>query len=165
MQNDRFEDIYSSYSRDVYLFLLHLCGDEHLAEDILQDTFLKAIENIDRFDGRCKLTSWLCQIAKNQYFDHLRKTRNRQTDTLAQEDAPDPSESCLDHLILKETGTELMKIVHLLPEPYKEVFLLRVYGEMPYKEIAALFGRNEVWGRVVFMRSKKMILDKYNENQ
>ena len=161
MQNDSFEEIYSTYSKDVYIFLLHLCKDEHLAEDILQDTFLKAIENIEQFDGRCKLISWLCQIAKNQYFDHLRKIKNKKTVELLQEDIPDPSEPCLERLILKETGAKLMKIVHSLPQPYKEVFLLRVYAEMPFKDIAELFEKNDVWARVVFMRSKKMILDKY----
>ena len=64
--------VYAQHAEEVYHFLLRLCSDAHLAEDLLQNTFLKAIEKIDTFDNRCKLTSWLCQIAKNDYYDYLR---------------------------------------------------------------------------------------------
>lgn len=165
MHSKEFEEIYSTYSQDVYKFLLHLCGDGQLAEDILQDTFLKAIENIDSFDGRCKLSSWLCQIAKNLYFDHLRKMKNKSYVDLDTVDAPDPDTSHLDKLILKETGAKVLGIVHQLPEPYKEVFMLRVYGEMAYKDIAALFGKNDTWARVIFLRGKKMVLEQYGEEE
>lgn len=161
MQRDDFEAIYNSYAEDVYRFLLHLCRDKQLAEELLQDTFLKAIENIDSFDGRCKLTSWLCQIGKNLYFDYLRKQKKHETEELTSEEVPDSNPDCLDRLILKETGAELMRIVHTLQDPYKEVFLLRVYGDMPFGEIAALFGRSEVWGRVTFLRAKEKVLEKY----
>lgn len=165
MQQKQMEEIYCAYAADVYQFLLYLCKDEYLAEDILQDTFLKAIENINQFDGRCKLTSWLCQIAKNQYFDHLRKTKKISTAEWAEEDAPDPQNPCLELMIQQEIKSELMEIIHSLPDPYKEVVLLRVYAEMSFKEIANLFGRNEVWGRVTFMRGKNMLLEKYHPNR
>lgn len=165
MQQKQMEEIYSTYSADVYRFLLYLCKDEYLAEDILQDTFLKAIENIDQFDGRCKLISWLCQIAKNQYFDYLRKIKKHSAGELTKDDALYPQTPCLEQLIQQETKAELMAAIHSLPDPYKEVVLLRVYAEMPFKEIADLFGRNEVWGRVTFMRGKNMILEKYHPDR
>lgn len=165
MQNDNWDEIYAAYAKDVYRFLLNLCRDEHLAEDLLQDTFLKAIENIDSFDERCKLTSWLCQIGKNLYFDHLRKNKKHPTEELSEAEVPDTTPTTLDQLIIKETGAELMKIVHSLRDPYKEVFLLRVYGVLPFKDIAALFGKSEIWGRVTFLRSKEMVMDKYRQNK
>lgn len=162
MQKDRLEEIYSTYADDVYHFLLHLCKDEHLAEDLLQDTFLRAIENIDSFDERCKLSSWLCQIAKNLYFDHWRKSK-QSVNTELSEEIPDTSETSLEQLVLKETGSELLQLVHQLKDPYKEVFMLRVYGEMSLKEIAALFGKSEVWGRVTFLRAKESVIELYRK--
>ena len=73
MKNPDMNQIYEKYADVVYGFILRMCHDENLAEDILQDTFLKAIEKINTFDQKCKLTTWLCQIAKNTYFDYLRK--------------------------------------------------------------------------------------------
>lgn len=155
MADMELDTIYAQNAEEVYRFLLKMCGDPHLAEDLMQDTFLKAIEKIDTFDNRCKLTSWLCLIAKNTYFDHLRKIRRRPTTDLDDEmSAP----SFEEKLLRDETAREIRMAVHQLAEPYKEVFMLRVYAELSFKEIALTFGKTEVWGRVTFLRSKDMIL-------
>ena len=153
-----FDVLYKNHAQEVYNFLLRLCGDANLAEDILQDTFLKAMEKVDKFDNRCKVTSWLCQIAKNTYFDYLRKKQKYNYTSLQEYNShmksPSPEEKLLD----SEEAKEIRKMVHQLPEPYKEVFLLRVYAELPFKEIGHIFGKTEVWGRVTYMRSKDMII-------
>lgn len=59
MKSVDFNDVYSEHAEMIYRLLMRMCNDEHLAEDLLQDTFLKAIEKIDTFDMRCKLSSWL----------------------------------------------------------------------------------------------------------
>ncbi len=151
------DEAYMQYAREVYQFLLRLCGDEDLAEDILQDTFLKAVEKSDTFEGNCKLTSWLCQIAKNTYYDHLRKKQRHPVSSLSDE-IEDDNPSFVERIEDAESAREIRLAVHRLPDPYKEVFMLRVYAELPYKEIGMTFGKTEVWGRVTFMRSKDMVM-------
>ena len=156
--------VYEQHAEEVYRFLLRLCGDAHLAEDLLQDTFLKAIEKIDSFDNRCKLTSWLCQIAKNDYYDYLRKKHRYPIEPLPDFDLPHSQLPLDDMLIDKELAKSIRMAVHQLPEPYKEVFLLRVYAELSFKEISQMFQKTEVWGRVTFLRAKEMILQRLEDN-
>ncbi|MBQ8781570.1 MAG: RNA polymerase sigma factor [Oscillospiraceae bacterium] len=159
------DKIYAQHAAEVYRFLLKLCGEHSLAEDLLQDTFLKAIEKIDTFDERCKLTSWLCSIAKNTYLDHVRKTSRRPHSYLDDESAEPSAPSFEDRLMTDETAREIRRAVHQLTEPYKEVFMLRVYAELSFKEIALTFGKTEVWGRVTFLRSKDMVLKSLEKNE
>ncbi|MBQ9141347.1 MAG: sigma-70 family RNA polymerase sigma factor [Lachnospiraceae bacterium] len=158
-----FRLIYEQHAEEVYKFLLRLCGNATLAEDLLQTTFLKAIEKVDTFDSRCKLTSWLCKIAKNSYYDHLRKTKRQPTHAIVDIELPDYSPSFEELLEDKDTAREIRAAVHLLPEPYKEVFLLRVYAELPFREIGQIFGKTEVWGRVTYLRAKEMVVKKLEE--
>lgn len=155
--------VYAKHAEEVYRFLLRLCGDATLAEDLLQNTFLKAIEKIDTFDNRCKLTSWLCQIAKNDYYDYLRKKHKHYTEPLYDLDLPHPQIPLEDMLADKELVRNIRMAVHMLPEPYKEVFLLRVYAELPFREIGQMFQKTEVWGRVTYLRAKEMILKRLEE--
>ncbi len=152
--------IYARHAEEVYRFLLRLCGNATLAEDLLQDTFLKAIEKIDSFDNRCKLTSWLCQIAKNNYYDYLRKHHKYSFHALQDVDIPDPAASMDELLADRDTAREIRMAVHLLPDPYKEVFLLRVYAQLPFREIGQMFQKTEVWGRVTYLRAKEMVLER-----
>ncbi len=156
--------VYAQNAEEVYRFLLRLCGDATLAEDLLQNTFLKAIEKVDTFDNRCKLTSWLCQIAKNDYYDYLRKNHKYPTHALQDVDIPDPTASIDELLADRDTAREIRMAVHLLPEPYKEVFLLRVYAQLPFREIGQMFQKTEVWGRVTYLRAKEMVLRKLEDN-
>ena len=70
-----FNEIYQKYYPDVYKFLLSLCADEYLAQDLAADTFLKAVTGIEKFRGECALYTWLCRIAKNLYYDYLKKQK------------------------------------------------------------------------------------------
>lgn len=157
MANINFDEVYGQHAQEVYKFLLRLCADADLAEDLLQDTFLKAMEKSESFDHRCKLTSWLCQIAKHTYYDHLRK-KQRHPSAPMPEELPVDGPSLEEQLADSETARLIRMAVHRLPEPYKEVFLLRVYAELPFREIGMIFGKSEVWGRVTFLRSKDMVL-------
>ena len=146
-----FEEVYRLYFRDVYRYCLALTRDEQVAEEVTQETFFKALKAIDKFDGKCRLYVWLCQIAKNTYLSMLQKKRTG-------EDLPNPSgESLEERLLTKESAFEIHQILHALEEPYKEVFSLRTFGELPFKQIGALFGKTESWARVTYHRARLKI--------
>ena len=111
-----FQDIYEQYFQDVYKYVLALCRNETVAEEITQETFFKALKSIDSFKGQCKLYVWLCQIAKNTYFTYLKK----QSKVLPL-DVPqvDSVEQALEE---ESTVLQIHQILHNLEEPYKEVF-------------------------------------------
>ena len=158
MKSMDFDEIYKTHAEMIYRFLLRMCNDEHLAEDLMQDTFLKAIEKINTFDMRCKLSTWLCQIAKNTYLDYMRKRKNQPDEELCEEEISDTEMSAEDMFISTEAAGEIHRMIHKLDEPYKEVFLLRFYAELSYKEIGNIFGKSEVWGRVTYLRGKDLLL-------
>ena len=145
-----FEEIYKKHFRDVYRYILSLTHDEHVAEEITQETFFKALRSIEQFDGRCQLYVWLCQIAKNTYF--TRRKRSIKEKTLVEEDFQD--DSIEEKVLSKETFFEVHKVLHKLDEPYKEVFSLRVFGELSFRQIGELFGKTESWARVTYHRAK-----------
>lgn len=145
-----FEVIYSQYFTDVYKYALSLSRNEIFAEEITQETFFKALKSIDKFKGECKMRVWLCQITKNTYFSLCKKNKHS-TDEPFEENE---SECIEQKLINSETVWEIHKTLHFLDEPYKEVFSLRVFGELPFLQIAELFGKTESWARVTFHRAK-----------
>jgi RNA polymerase sigma-70 factor (ECF subfamily) len=150
-----FGRIYTEYFSDVYRYVLSLSRNETIAEEITQETFFKALRHIDQFNGTCKLYVWLCQIAKNTYFSHLQKRKRIAPDTDGDfpEITPDLEKDYLD----KESARRLHVLLHDLSEPYKEVFTLRVFGELPFSQIGELFGKTENWARLVFYRAKKQL--------
>ena len=152
---DEFERVYREYFRDVELYLLALCRDEELARELTADTFFAAMERYPQFRGECHIKSWLCAIAKNRYISHLR----RQGKTVPLEEAP---EQCSDvtieeRIVDSETAMQIHKILHSLPEPYKEVFSLRVFGQLSFAQIGEVFGRTANWACVTYHRAKSKI--------
>ena len=145
-----FEDIYSEYFADVYKYALSLCRNETMAEEITEETFFKALKNIDKFKGECKIRVWLCQIMKNTYFSLCQKNKHNTDESRLENEG-----ECFEQkLINSETVWEIHKKLHFLDEPYKEVFTLRVFGELPFLQIAELLGKTESWARVTFHRAK-----------
>lgn len=152
---ESFEELYREYVQDVYRFSLSLCRNESLAEEITQETFFKALKGIKRFRGQCQLKTWLFQIARNSYLTHCRKSRKF---TALEEQLEEPDGTNLEEqLEQKETAFELYRRLHELPEPYKEVFSLRLFGELPFSQIAELFGKSESWAKVTFYRAKQKL--------
>ena len=148
-----FEEVYRLYFQDVYKYALSLTRDEHTAEEITQETFFKALRSIDQFDGRCKVYVWLCQIAKNTYFtQYQRAIKGEQL-------SPEPKhiDSLEERLETQETAFEIHKILHDMPDPFKEVFSLRAFGDLSFKQIGELFGKTESWARVTYHRAKMKI--------
>lgn len=150
-----FQEVYNLYFRDVYRYALSLCRDEAMAEEITQETFFKALNNLDSFDGRCKVSVWLCQIAKNTYLSMCRKRKYLDPDG---DTASFPDHGSMeDRFFDEETAFAIHKVLHHLDEPYKEVFSLRVFGELSFRQIAVLFGKTETWARVTYHRARLKI--------
>lgn len=147
-----FQEVYDRYFQDVYRYALSLSRDPLAAEEITQETFFKALKTIDSFRGQCRLSVWLCQIAKNTYFTYAGKRRME-----AGEQETPSGESPEEKLLQKESAFEIHRLLHNLQEPYKEVFSLRVFGELPFQQIGELFGKTESWARVTYHRAKLKI--------
>ncbi|ARP50577.1 MULTISPECIES: RNA polymerase sigma factor [Caproicibacterium] len=147
-----FEEIYSNYFKDVYRYSLVLSKNKSIAEDITQETFFKALKKIDAFKGDCKISVWLCQIAKNTYFSYLKKQ------PYLLEDIDNvvniPGDDFEQKIIADGNVYEIHKLIHGLEEPYKEVFMLRFFGALSFRKIAELFGKTESWARVTYHRAR-----------
>ncbi|ADY55482.1 RNA polymerase, sigma-24 subunit, ECF subfamily [Syntrophobotulus glycolicus DSM 8271] len=155
MRDLDFGEIYSEYFSDVYKYVLILCHSEAIAEEVTQETFFKALRQIDQFNGSCKLSVWLCQIAKNTYFSLSKKRKLTVPDLDA--DLPAITSGLEDHFFDQEAARQLHVLLHRLNEPYKEVFTLRVFGELPFSQIGELFGKTDSWARLIFYRAKKQL--------
>ena len=151
------ERIYREYFTIVYCYILSLSKDATVAEDITQETFFRAMKKLDEFRGDSSVETWLIQIAKRLYYNYADKSSRRKQIDEAQPDVRLKQESIEDGLIRKEYSQRINRILHGLNEPYKEVFMLRVYGELSFKEIGELFMKSDAWARVTFHRAKNMI--------
>lgn len=165
-----FEDIYKQYYRDVYYFLLSITGNPELSEELTQETFYRALMNIHKFKGECKLLSWLCQISKNAYLSWLKKQKHLAGNAQNPDEFHTPgndsvhTENSPETLYIRRDETlTIYKTLHLLSEPYKEVFTLRTLGELSYKEIGEIFGHGEGWARVTCHRAKLKIQEMIKE--
>lgn len=162
---NKMDELYSTYYNDVFKYIRKISKSTQIAEEITAETFLKAIENIDKFNGHYDIRNWLCCIAKNIYITHFRKLNHidsfqniDETDFLYKYDL---KENIEEKFFLKECEFEVIKSLHSIPEPYKEVFMLRVFAELKFKQIGKLFGKTENWAYVVYYRSKNKIKDKF----
>ena len=161
MKADQFDLVYREYFDPVYRYALSLSGDAQAAEEITQETFFKAMGALDRFRGESSVKSWLFAIARNAWISELRR---RKAAPLEQAEAvPDPGEAPEEALINREEGLQIHRLLHDLPEPYREVFTLRTLGQLGFRDIGALFGKSENWACVVHHRARAKIKEKMEE--
>ena len=151
------DSVYREYEKLVYLFLYSHTHDAEWSQELMQETFLRAVNSISRYDGTCKLSVWLCQIAKHILYQELRKKKQIETvelvDCLTDDSAPNGETSILK----QESKIELYREIHLLPEREREVVLYRITGELSFREIGEILGKSENWSRTVFYRAKQKI--------
>lgn len=158
----RFEEIYEEYFSDVYKYLRGITANEHLAEELTSDTFFKAMKSIDSFRGDCDVRVWLCQIAKNTYFSYFKKQKN--VESLEDNESIAMQQDDIENMLVdKQLAFKIHQKLHEMKDPYKEVFSLRVFGELSFKQIAELFGKSEHWACVTFHRAKEMIRGGMND--
>ena len=156
------EKDFEAYGKFVFKYLMSLCGDADLAEELTQETFYRAIRSSGRFDGSCKVSTWLCQIAKHIWYQELDKRRRRKEAPPRESGTEEGLESTYCR---KEQTMEVMKAVHVLEENAKEVFLLRAAGGFSFQEIGEICGRNENWARVTFYRAKQKIMKEVQRDE
>lgn len=161
-----FEAIYKEYFRDVYLYVLGISHDEHTAEEVTQETFFRAMKAVKDFRGDCDIRVWLCQIAKNEYYSYLRKNKKLELMDLAEGSDNGEGVRLLtaaktkdieQQLLDNETAVRIHKLLHSMPEPYKEVFQLRVFGELSFEQIGDIFGKSANWACVTYHRARAKI--------
>ena len=157
-----FEQIYITYFRDVYLYIRRLSNSEHIAEEITSETFFKAMKSIDSFRGDCDIRVWLCQIAKNCYYSYIKKADR--TECIDNVEIAEQGASFEERLFRHDTAMQIQKILHDVPEPYKEVFMWRVYAELSFKQIGQIFGKSENWACVTYHRARNKIKEKLEVN-
>lgn len=158
------EALYEQYFHDVYRYLRALTQNDSLAEELTQETFFRAMRTLDSFKGNCDVRVWLCQIAKNAYISICRRQKHHTGEELPENvrDTAPPVQLALEE---SETVQEIHKILHAMKEPYKEVFMLRVFGELSFRQIGALFGKTENWACVTFYRAKQKIMNEMEESK
>ena len=152
MNSLKLDETYKKYADTVFRYLTAMCGDPVLAEELTQETFFRAVKYADRFDGKVKVTTWLCQIAKNAYFTYLKKERRNSGQDIYETELAEERD-----ILDRENCREIYKAVHRLEEPYREIILLRVHTDMSFAEIGEIFGKSDSWARVTFYRGKEKL--------
>ena len=156
-----FETIYRAYFRDVELYLRAICHDELLAEELTEQVFFQALRALPTFRGDCDIRTWLCTMGRNCYLSHLRKMKP--TEDITEVQIPDPRQSIEEQVFDKEQSMAIHRILHDLPEPYKEVFSLRIFGQLSFEAIGSLFGRTANWACVTYHRARQKIRNQMEE--
>lgn len=151
------EQTYKEYAGNVFKYLLSLSHDENLAEELTQETFYRAVYSIEKYDGSCKISVWLCQIAKHIWYQELEKRKKRKTEEL-NENIVASGLSPEDSHILHNDKISLYKAINAMGEPMKDVVYMRLSGEFSFSEIGEVLGKSENWARTTFYRAKQKII-------
>ena len=152
MANEPFDQIYQSYFDPVYRYVLSLSRDPHVAEEITQETFFKALRSLDKFRGDSSMKSWLCAIARNSWISGQRRRKAQPIDEADM--LPDPGISPEESILRQDESMRIHRLLHRLDEPYREVFTLRTLGQLSFKDIGELFGKTGNWACVVYHRAR-----------
>lgn len=154
MQN--IDEMYNKYSEIVYKYVFCLTGNEDTAEEIVQETFLVAVKDINKFRGECKISTWLCQISKYIWYKRLKKQKKEISLDMLQ-DSLLIEESMEENLCNREDKIQLFKKLQKFDDETRNVMYLRIFGNLEYAEIAEIMNRTSNWARVVFFRGKQKL--------
>lgn len=160
-----FKDIYEEYGKPVYRFLLSLSCNEDLAEELTQETFYQAFLYIDRFQNKCSIYTWLCQIGKNAWIKEYKRKGRYDADSIESLQIETNEISLENKVIQDEKIAIARKAIYQLEEPYREVFILKVFGELKLKYIARQFEKSESWARVTYYRARAKIMEDMDEDR
>lgn len=153
-----FEKLFRDNRDFIFKYLVKLSRNVSLAEELTQETFFRAYMNYASLRNKEKASVWLCQIAKNTYYAWYNE--HKKIEMLETVENQDDSESIEDVFVQRELSKEALACLHELEEPYKEVFMLAVFGGFSLKDISAAFGKSESWARVTFYRAKQKLSER-----
>ena len=151
MTQEKIEKLYETCYMRVFSYAMTLAGDRHRAEEIAQETFYRALTRMNSFRGESDQMTWLCAIAKNYWLDE--KRRGKRTEAMPEEMTDlgsGPEQAAVD----RDSSFRIHMALHQLEEPYREVFELRVFGELSFREIGMIFSKTENWARVTYHRAR-----------
>ena len=152
-----FEKLFNKNRDFVFKYLVKLSGNSSLAEELTEETFFRAYMNYSSLREKEKASVWLCQIAKNTYYSWYNE--HKKTDSLEESQYDTETESIEETFLKKELSKKALSCLHNLEEPYKEVFMLSVFGDFSLKDISMIFGKSESWARVTFHRARQKLLE------
>ena len=157
-------EIYKKYSEIVYKYVFCLTGNEDITEEIVQETFLVAVQDINKFKGECKISTWLCQISKYIWYKKLKKQKLKQELPLDNmQNSLFIDESIEEEICIKEDKLQLFKKLQTLDEDTRNVMYLRILGNFEYSEIAEIMDKSSNWARVVFFRGKQKLKEEFDK--
>ncbi|UOQ48767.1 sigma-70 family RNA polymerase sigma factor [Gracilibacillus caseinilyticus] len=163
---DEFKQLYIKYEKQIYRYLFFLSGNKFIAEELTQETFLRAFKSIYSFKGRSKLSTWLFQIAKYTFYNYLKKHKNvnvqSAADISALENDLSNKETPEDIYLKKENAMNLLTAIKKLKKPQQDVVILRLYSELSFKEIGEIMNQSDKWARVNFYRAKNRLVSMIN---
>lgn len=165
MEKAKIDEIYQKNATMIYKYLCGLSHDTQLAEELTQETFFQAIKGIDKFRGDCKVSVWLCQIAKNLWYKELEKRSRHKTVEL--DDTMPSGENIESKCLNRLEKVEVFRLIHNLDDVTREVVHLRLTGELQFSEIASIMGKTENWARVTYYRGKQKLMkgiEEWKEN-
>ena len=154
------DEIYQEYAQTVYKYLLSKTHNEDLAEELTQETFYRAFARQREFRGESDEVTWLCAIAKNLFVDEKRRQSRHGA---IPEDLPDTGKSVAKTVEDRDSSFRIHMALHGLEEPYREVFELRVFGELSFREVGTIFGKTENWARVTYHRARIKLQERMDE--
>ncbi|HPY84822.1 RNA polymerase sigma factor [Ruminococcus sp. XPD3002] len=157
------EQLYETCYMKVYSYVMTLAKDKHAAEEITQETFFKAMTTQHTFRGESESYSWLCAIAKNAFIDSTRKQSRLQEEP--DEPQADIGTDIEQSITDQDTSFRIHLLLHSMEEPYREVFELRVFGELSFTQIGAIFGKTETWARVTYHRARLKLKERMDKNE
>lgn len=152
MTGEQAEKLYEANYMRVFSYVMTLTGDRTEAEEITQETFFRAISRNSEFRGESNEITWLCAIAKNCFLDE--KRRGSRTEPMPEEDRPDTGKGVEQTAMDRDSSFRIHMALHALEEPYREVFELRIFGELSFREIGLIFSKTENWARVTYHRAR-----------
>lgn len=160
MNSEACEKLYEAYYMRVFSFAMSLTGNRHLAEEITQETFFRAFARLNSFRGECDEATWLCAIAKNLFTDE--KRRQGRFSRISESAAP--REPGVEQTVTeREDSFRIHLALHAMAEPYREVFELRVFGELSFQQIGQIFSRTENWARVTYHRARMKLKERMED--
>ena len=147
----------------VYSYVLNIVKNQSAAEEITQNTFVKAMSSKKDFQEISSEYTYLCAIAKNLSMDYFRAEKKKTE--LPEDELVSENDHVIDEILQKETTLNIHIILHDMEEPYKEVFELRVFGELSFAEIATVFRKTESWSRVTYHRARLKLKERLDSNE